>query len=317
MRTVGRRIVLGVVWVLAVAALAFGSAGIVAGMAHLPGTPARAELTWAGDSAVRPSLDAAAVDLAGIADAVATLGELGRTALTAMVSRDEATLAAATDQGSVLALGIAAESSALRTRLRGLPGLGPHQELRISAAALAQHAVLVGALDATDDLSSAWARLAAGSLAAARLTALLEGHDPATAAGAEFGRSARYPEALVAIDGALVMLDDATALRDQLANTTDVAILDEWIKRNRTYDEALRHLYELLGASSGRVTPEIRTAIAAEKAARSNLPPDTRGLVVIMAEIARGGLNQAVIAIAPARGRLALALEDAPATPPP
>jgi hypothetical protein len=39
------------------------------------------------------------------------------------------------------------------------------------------------------------------------------------------------------------------------------------------------------------------------------LPGDTRGLVVIMVDIAQGGLNQAVISIEEARGSLAGALD--------
>ena len=35
----------------------------------------------------------------------------------------------------------------------------------------------------------------------------------------------------------------------------------------------------------------VREAIATERSARKELPPDARGLVVIMAEIGRGGLT--------------------------
>ncbi|MBI3746005.1 MAG: hypothetical protein HY264_05675, partial [Chloroflexi bacterium] len=58
-----------------------------------------------------------------------------------------------------------------------------------------------------------------------------------------------------------------------------------------------------------KVTDAVKQAFAEESAARSQLPPDTRGLVVIIADIGRGGLNQAVIAIEQARVRLDLALE--------
>jgi hypothetical protein len=53
----------------------------------------------------------------------------------------------------------------------------------------------------------------------------------------------------------------------------------------------------------------VRKAFAAEQAARRQLPSDTRALVVIMSDLARGGLNQAVIAIEEARGALAAALD--------
>ena len=39
-------------------------------------------------------------------------------------------------------------------------------------------------------------------------------------------------------------------------------------------------------------------------APRRRCPPDARALVVILGDVARGGLNQAVIVIEEARGRL-------------
>ena len=45
------------------------------------------------------------------------------------------------------------------------------------------------------------------------------------------------------------------------------------------------------------------------RSTRSQLPGDTRALVVITSDIAQGGLNEAVIAIEEARGALAEALE--------
>jgi len=46
---------------------------------------------------------------------------------------------------------------------------------------------------------------------------------------------------------------------------------------------------------------------------RARLPPDARGLVLIMSDIGRGGMNDAVITIEEARGKLADALAPAPA----
>ena len=55
-------------------------------------------------------------------------------------------------------------------------------------------------------------------------------------------------------------------------------------------------------------------AVKAEAAARARLPPDTRGLVIIMSEIGRGGMNGAVIAIEEAR-ELADAIDSETPTP--
>ena len=53
------RAVLAVAWLAIVAVLSLGAAGIVATMAHQPGTGARPELTYAGDAAAEPELEAA------------------------------------------------------------------------------------------------------------------------------------------------------------------------------------------------------------------------------------------------------------------
>ena len=110
-------------------------------------------------------------------------------------------------------------------------------------------------------------------------------------------------------------------MRDRLAPTTDVTTLTTWLDRNADYDGALRTLYQSLLDAKGRVTAAVRRAFTAEQKARERLPGDTRGLVVIMAEVAQGGLNQAVISIEEARGELFAALQvqrrlvDAPALP--
>jgi hypothetical protein len=93
----------------------------------------------------------------------------------------------------------------------------------------------------------------------------------------------------------------------------DVTVLDQWLERNESYDTALRGLYVALDKVGGRVTDKVRNAIAAEKEARTRLPPDSRGLIVIIADIGRGGMNGAVIAIEEAKARLADAL--APTAP--
>ena len=59
----------------------------------------------------------------------------------------------------------------------------------------------------------------------------------------------------------------------------------------------------------------MKAASKAEQQAREQLPPDTKALVVIMGEVARGGLNQAVITIEEARKRLSDA-SDALSAPP-
>ncbi len=94
-----------------------------------------------------------------------------------------------------------------------------------------------------------------------------------------------------------------------MAASVDVAILTQWIDRNANYDRALRALYQVLRTSGSKITPAVEKAYKAEQEARALLPGDTRGLIVIMSDVARGGLNQAVIAIEEAKGRLTDALD--------
>jgi len=170
-------------------------------------------------------------------------------------------------------------------------------------------ATMLAALESSEGLARSWANLTVGSLAASNLISLLTSHDLTVAGAAAQGRDADYEAALVTLATAVGMLDEATEARDRLANTTDVVTLDEWIRRNRHYDEALIALYSALRDSGGLVNDAVREAYREEGEARANLPPDTRGLVVIVADIGRGGLNQAVIAIEQARGRLNLIIE--------
>jgi hypothetical protein len=303
-----RRIVLGLAWLGAAALLAFGGAGIVAGIDHVPG-PARPELTYAADAAIAPVLDRAVTDLAGFSADVESLGALGRRALAAMNSGDEGLLDTLIAEGVVVASAIEDRAAAVRRELSTLPGLGVGAELRVGTEVRARHARLLDALDTTAELEESWAVLTAGSLAATRMTAYLEGHDAAAFAATEAGRSEDYAEALARLDEAEADLGAALELRDQLENSIDTTTLDEWLRRNGEYDAALRRLYTALRDSGGRVTQEVRDAVAAERNAREQLPRDTSGLSIIVAEIGRGGANQAVIEIEESRALLAAALE--------
>jgi hypothetical protein len=302
------RVLAAVVWPIVVVLVALGIAGLVAWLDHRPGGSGRPELTWARDEAVSAELDAAATELSGIADEVERLGLLGRGSLAALTARDFDLLDQTIASGTVLASGIREEGTALRARLQALPMSEPDTRLRLSPATLDRYARLVAALDATNGLAGSWARLVQGSLSAGRLTALLDGHDKLILEGIEAGVTGNWTTALARIADATGLLAQAEALRDELQNTVDVGTLNEWLRRNREYDVALRALYVVSAQSPTRVTPEIRAALAAEKAARDALPRDTANLGIILAEIARGGLNQAVIGIEEARARLADAL---------
>jgi hypothetical protein len=312
----GRTFLAGLAWFAIIVVIALGAAGLVTGFDDASGPAGWPELTAAGDAEVGPLLDAAEADLGALADQVEALGIQARGALAALNGADTVTGEAAIAEGDRLVADVIARTTALRLELATVPYVGtPEAGLTLSEPVVARHAALVAALDATDGLDSSWARLSIGSVAATKMSTALAEHDRLVGQAAERGRIAKYAEAMKLIDEAEAQLATAKTIRDQLVNTVDVTVLDEWIKRNADYDVALRNLYQAISKVGGKVTAATRAAVKAEADARARLPPDTRGLVVIMADIGRGGMNGAVIAIEEARAKLADAIESGAATP--
>ncbi|MFH1475073.1 MAG: hypothetical protein ABIG85_04360 [Chloroflexota bacterium] len=312
-----RRTSVAVAWLVTAAVVALGAAGIVAALDHLPGGTGRPELTWTADRAVAGDLDAVAAELVDLADAVGVLGQHGRTALSRLVGRDSPALAAALDAGAAQLDAVDEAAARVAARLATIPLTGADRAIRHSSVALARFDAAAAALAAVEPLRPAWERLTAGVVPATELTGHLLAHDQVAATAIQSGGAGKYAEAIARIDKAAAELAAARAIRNRLAATVDVSTLDQWLDRNVAYDDALRDLWDALRRSSGRVTEAVRDAAARERAARELLPPDARALVVILGDVARGGLNQAVIVIEEARGRLLDAGVRAGAAPAP
>ena len=305
-----RHVLAALAWLLAVIVIALGAAGLVTAMDGSSTGADRPELTAPGDSLVAPALDAQAAELRLLVDDVTALAGDARTALAALNGTDLDTVEASVAAGDVRIVAIRDRAAEIDAALAAVPLIGtPEAAYRVSAQLRARHAALEAALGATGQLEGAWVRLTSGSIAASRLSALLTAHVEAVGAAAEQGRDGDYDAAMTILDDADAAIAGARALRDRLAATVDVTVLDEWLDRSEAYDVALRALYLALRDVGGRVTDDVRAAIDAERAAKDRLPPDSRGLILIMAEIGRGGMNGAVIAIEEARGRLAAALD--------
>jgi hypothetical protein len=310
-------------WLAAALIVALGSAGLVQALDHRPGSPARAELTWSADQAVRVPLEGIIDDLNPIALDFDALGAQGRAALAALVASDPVALDNALKLGETLVAKITVETAAVRNRVAALPGIGPGAEGRLSSDLRVRVATVQRAVDATSGIGEAWDRLSTGSSTAMHLATLLSTHDTASGEAVKQGSQGHYTDAVKALDQADPALAEARQLRDTLANTADVTTLTQWIDRNAAIDAALRRLYTVLAITGGKVTEEARQAFEQVQTAQEQLPPDTRALIVIMSDIARAGLNQAVIKIEEGRGRLADAiallsdLPDASASPAP
>jgi hypothetical protein len=293
-----RRTLLAAGWLGAALVLALGAAGIVAAIDHRPGGTGRPELTATADRAVAGDLEAASADLLALADAVGVLGDEGRAA------RDADAVAVAIAAGSSQLDAIDAARARLEAAVAAIPLDAPDREMRYSAATIARYDALAGAAAAVEPLRSAWERLTAGVVPALALTGHLLAHDEVAGEAIQLGGAGEYAAAIERLRAATAELDAARAIRDELAATVDVATLDDWIDRTEAYDVAVAALWDALRRSRGRVTDEVRDAAARERAALAGLPPDARALVVILGDVARGGLNQAVIEIEDARGVL-------------
>jgi alkylhydroperoxidase/carboxymuconolactone decarboxylase family protein YurZ len=303
------RVASAIAWVGIAVVLSLGSAGIVSGMSRSPADGSRPELTWAADEAVRPGLAAASTDLTALSAEVDQLGQYGRNAIAALVNRDTVRLNATIASGISLVGTISADTAAIRVKLASLPGIATADETAIGADLRERYDAITVALSTTADLQTSWIELTSGSAVATALTKDLADHDMYAGQAVKLGSTAQYAKARASLVQAEASLASAASRRDALAaNTVDVSILTQWIDRNGAFDTAASTLYKLLEASPRKVTPAIRTAFADLSLARQNLPPDTRALVVILNDLARGGLNQAVIAIEEAKANLANAV---------
>ena len=309
LRSAVSTILLALAWLAIAVVIALGVAGIVASMNHMPSSSGRPELTWTGDRAAESAIDAATDQLQHLADEVDGLSSTARHALTAVAAGDTNALASTIAEGSNQVGVVKDEATELDTALGAVPGVNPTPELHMSAAMFHRYDALSETKGLTDGLESDWAAFTGRALNAATLTGLLSRHDQRTAAAAAQGSAAHYRQALDILDTSDAIVAQSRELRDKLRATTDVETLSIWLDRNAGYDAALRKLYQALLDSKGKVTDRVREAIEGEQVARQGLPPDTRGLVVIMSDIAQGGLNQAVIAIEEARGALGSALD--------
>jgi hypothetical protein len=298
-----------VVWLFVMVLVAFGSAGVVAGIDHPPGTAARAELTWTYDRAIEPELEASTAQLRDLAVQLEKLGTLARGSLAAIAADKTDTLDQALADGTALLAQIDDTTQAMTSRLEQSPGIGPSQDLLLSATNQQVHALLLSGLESTAGLAANWSALTKGTVDATRLTGLLDEHDKLIVSAIDAGIDRKFKTAIKRIDAASDALDQATKIRDTLRARTDVATLSEWLRRNKNYDTALRRLYVVSSKSPTKVTQALRSALAAEKRARSELPRDTSGLVIIVSDISRAGLNQTVTAIERARTKLGDAID--------
>jgi hypothetical protein len=300
----------GATWTIVFGILAAGGAGLVGVAWHPPGSPARAELTYAGDIALDARLAAAAGQLRPIAADVETLATEAKTALGEVASSDPKALREALERGGAVATSIDDATASPRASLIGLPGGGLTAGIEYSNPTLVRRAAILAALDAATGVAARWRQVTGRAVDAAELVSLIAAHDTTVLDATAKGRAEQYLEATRILDDAVLTIEEVQKLRVKLIAGDDQTLLDEWIDRNTAFDVALKALYAALVKSKGVLTAEVQSARREELDAFDRLPPDRRTIIVIVSEVARGGLTQAVLAIEDARGRIDNALAE-------
>jgi hypothetical protein len=307
-------IVGAIAWLALSAALALGGAGLVGELTHPPGGANREELTYPGDALLKAQLDDASDRLRQIASNVDQLSTDAKSALEDLASTDPAALQKALEHGSSIAVVLTGATTDLRNGLAGLPGDEPDALIRFSNATLVRRAAILAALDAAGGLADQWEQITGRSVDAGRLTALLQDHDKTVAAAIALGLDkclCKFADAVTILTNAKATLAEITLLKGSFSSGSEVTVLDAWLVSHVRYDAALNALYAALARSGGKTNLTVQAAYREEKIARGLLPSDNRSLIVIVAEFARGGLNQAVLAIEDASGRIDAALAEA------
>ena len=300
------RLARALAWLTAVLLIAVGVGGVATAATPVPDEQHRPELYARAEAALAPGLAAITIDLEALQVQAERLATTSRRALVDLAARDAEAVSGDLDAGDAIVLEVGTLATRVDAALRRLPygvasdRLGPRMQARLVA--------VVDAVDAVRPLAGDWGRLSGAAVPAISITSHLEQHDVTAFEATQEGAAGRYAAALERLTGATAELDAAQVIRDRLAQSVDTSTLDAWIERNRTYDAALVRLYTALEASPDHATPEILAAFAEVEAAQKLLPPDTRALIVIIGDLAQGGLNQAAIAVEEARGALTAAV---------
>ena len=310
------RVIRGLAWAAVLAVMAASAAGLVDLAWHAPGSPARAELTYPGDAALDVALDAATAELELIAADMASLAQEAKNALGEVASPDPTRLREALQRGAEAAAAIDSATRGLRESLIGLPGDGPTAAVEYSNATLVRRAAILAAIDAAGGLTGRWQQVSGRAADAALLIELIGLHDVTVLDATSKGRSNEFAKAVEILDSALLKIEDIQLLRARLIVGSEPTVLDEWIERTGTWDRALRKLYAALNRSGGEQTLAVISARREERLAFEQLPPDRRTILVIVSEVARGGLIQAVLAIEEASAHIDEALAEATAVIP-
>lgn len=295
-----RRPLLAVAWFLAAIGLSFGGAGVVARADNFAGDATRPELTWRYDRAMAPGIAAATGETRAMAAATDRLAEVARSALVDLLAGRTDAVAGDLASGAGFLAEIERRADTIDGTVMELPDVG--RPWLYGYGTRTRVDALRRVVTAVAPLRARWTQLRQATVPAVQVAIALQAHDATVFAATRAGVREDYRSALSTLGQATDQLDALAVLRDQLASAVDVSTLSQWIDRSRVHDEALAALYRALRKGDA---DEIAAAIAKQKEAEQLLPPDTRALVVVLGDIALGGVTQAAVAIDSVRGTIA------------
>ncbi len=301
-----------VAWLLLAAGLAFGSAGVVAAVQHLPSTGERPELTWGADQVLSTRLDAAVRDLARLNDDVDSLGQMARQTLSSLANVNQIGLQQAWNEGWNNVNSIDAGAADLNSRLQCQSWdatLAPDLSKTYSPALVDRYHRVCLAIASVSPLHADWQAMVDGSGTAIRVANDIETHDSLGTDALQFASEGRYSDALAKLSDAATAIADATSIADTLAAATDVSTLTTWLTRTKAVDDALNLLWQSEIASKGAINAQVAAALRAVNSAKALLPDSNSVLQVVLYELA-SNLTTDGISIETAKGALATALSD-------
>ncbi|MGA3030565.1 MAG: hypothetical protein ABSE58_07500 [Candidatus Limnocylindrales bacterium] len=309
-RALAGRALVRTAWLVLAAALALGSAGIVAAVERSPSTGTRPELTWGADQALSTRLNSAVRDLTTLKDDVDALGQEARNTLSSLAQVNQAGLQSAWDRGSNDLSSIDSSAANLSEQLQCGSWDTSLQDrlIRTNSPAIVDryHQVCI-AIASVSPLHDDWQAMVSSSKTAIQVANDIENHDSMAAEALQLATAGRYPDALAKMTGASQDIADASSIAAYLAKVTDVSTLTEWLDRTTQMDNALTTLWQAMVASKGVVTKQVTAALKNVNDAEALLPNDSSVMQVVLYEVA-GDLTSHGISIETARGALANAL---------
>ncbi|HEX7590577.1 MAG TPA: hypothetical protein VF375_01360 [Candidatus Limnocylindrales bacterium] len=303
-------------WLALAAALALGSAGIVAAADHSPSTGSRPELTWSQDQILSARLTAATRDLARLGDDVDSLFNQGMNTLSGLTQINQVALQKAWDEGWNNVNAIDAGAADLNSRLQCAQwdsSLRTDLMKTYRPALVDRYLEVCQAIAAVAPLHDNWQSMFDGSRTAIVVVNDIEDWDAAAKDARNSAAQGNYADAIAKLRTAADSIADASRTASLLAVTTDVGTLTKWLTRMGQLDDALALLWQMMIDSHGVVTSQVAAALRAVNEANAMLPQTTddfaAALQVAMYEMA-GNLVSETSDMNQAKGALANALAD-------